>query len=335
MIEAWIMYRNKKGYWKENATNLIKNITISGSKSEVARKLEATFFYMIFDRNHENVQIGPGCKIWILLDGKEIFRGIVWEREFNSNEEITITAYDYLIYLLKSTVTYNFSNIPSHKAVKRIITDLGLKYRSIPTNKIVNRLIQDKTAYDAIMEIYTQISKQNGKQYIPICEGTKISVIEKGAKVVDYTLTTKYTWKKDNDIGNVINTNYKDTMDNMVNRVKIYDDKGNYINTVESGGLFEYYGIIQKTYQKEDDKNPNVVARNMLRGVDNACTIEAVGNWNCRTGHAIKSDIFYIDNLQNAILYIDGDSHTWDMASKKYTMTLDLSYKNKMDAKEG
>lgn len=335
MIESWIMYKNQNGYWKENATNLLKTVIISGSKDEVARKLEATFFYSIFDRNHERVQIGVGSKIWIVLDGKEIFRGIVWDRELNSHQELVITAYDYLVYLLKSTVTYNFKKILAEDAVKKIITELGLQCGSIPKIGIrISRLIQDKTGYEAIMEVLTQVSKQNGKQYIPVCDGTKISIIEKGATIVDYELTCINAFQKDNDVGNVINTSYKDTMENMVGRVKIYDDKGNYISKVENSSLFEYYGIIQKTYQKEEDKNPTQVAGNMLHGVDQECSIEALGNWECRTGYAIKTKIFYINNLQNGLLYIDGDTHTWEMGTGKHTMTLDLSYKNEMDSKE-
>lgn len=334
MIEAWLMYKSYKGYLKENASNLIKSITISGSKDEVARKLEATFFYSIFDRNHEHVQIGVGAKIWILLDGKEIFRGIVWERELNSHEELVITAYDYLIYLLKSTVTYNFKSILAEDAVRKIIGDLGLQCGNVPRTGIrVSRILQDKTAYEAIMEIFTQVSKQNKKQYIPVCEGTKIKIIEKGSIIVNHTLTTINAFQKENNIGNILSTSYKDTMDNMCSRVKIYDDKGNYITKVEYTSLFEYYGIIQQTYQKEKDKNAIQVAKNMLHGVDIEVSVEAIGNWACRTGYAIKSKIFYVDVLKNGLLYIDSDTHTWEMESKKYTMSLDLKFQNKMDTK--
>ncbi|WP_315114219.1 terminase [Clostridium intestinale] len=335
MIEVHCLYKDFSSYFKSNITELVQDISISGSKGEAARKAEITLLHSIFDKNHDNVPLNTGAKIWIVLDGKEIFKGIVWEREINSSKQLTITAYDYLIYLLKSSVTYNFQNILVEDGVKKIISDLGIPYKNIEATGVrVDRLIQDATAYDAIMELYTQASKVNGYQYMPICEDTEVSVMKKGTVLSDYLLVSRDSFKSETNEGNIINTSYKDSMENMVNVVKIYGDEGSYIDKVEDSSLFEYYGVIQKVYQKEEDKNPITVAKNMLHGIDNELTVEALGNWSCRTGYAVATEIFYIDNLKKGILYIDGDSHTWDVGTNKYTMTLNLSYKNEMDSRE-
>jgi len=71
----------------------------------------------------------------------------------------------------------------------------------------------------------------------------------------------------------------------------------------------------------------------MLAGIQQDVTIPALGNWDCRTGYTINTEIFYISNLQNAVMYIDGDTHTWEPGTGKYTMSLNLSYKNQMDSK--
>ena len=311
-------------------TNFIKSISNSGDKAQAARKLDITIAYPIWDRNQPRTQIGPGTKVWLLLDGKEIFRGVVWNRDINSSsEDLPFVAYDYLIYLTKSKVTYNFVNITPEDATRKICSELGIETGDLAgTGIAVNRLIAQKTGYEAIMEMYTQASKTNGKKYIPVMDGTKLSVIEKGKVVADYTLRSRL----DGVGNNMVNTSYRDTMDGMINKVKIYDDKNNYISEVSNSSIDEY-GLIQDNYVQEKDKDSNVVANGMLTGIQQDVTIQSIGNWACRTGYAVNTEIFYVDILQGAVMFIEGDTHTWEVGAGKYTMSLNLSFDNKTDSK--
>lgn len=328
MIELYSLYNGVVA----NITNFIKTISNSGDKAQAARKLDITLAYPIWDRNQPRTQIRPGTKVWLLLNGKEIFRGVAWNREIDSTSEgMPILVYDYLIYLTKSKVTYNFTNITPEDGTRKICSELGVEVGSLASTGIkINRLIAQKTGYEAIMELYTQASKINGKQYIPVMDGPKLSVIEKGKAIAGYTLTSQLDGKGNNMIG----TNYKDTLDSMVNKVKVYDDKNNYVGEVSNSSWINEFGLIQDNYAKEQDKNWNTVANGMLAGIQQDVTIEALGNWDCRTGYAVNTKVFYISNLQNAVMYIDGDTHTWEVATGKYTMSLNLSYKNQTDSKE-
>src|SRR5665648_496857 len=147
MIKLYSLYNGAV----TDITNVIKSISCSGDKAQAARKLDITLAYPIWDRNQPRTQIAPGTKVWLLLDGKEIFRGIAWDREINSSSE--------------------------------------------------------------------------------------------------------------------------------------------------------------------------------------ELTFPALGNWDCRTGYAVNTEIFYVSTLQNAVMFIDGDTHTWEPGTGKYTMSLNLSFGNKMDSK--
>jgi hypothetical protein len=327
MIKLYSLY----GGVVTDITNAIKSISSTGDKAQAARKLDIILAYPIWDRNQPRAQVDPGTKIWMLLDGKEIFRGVAWNREINSESEaLAFPAYDYLIYLTKSKVTYNFANITPEDATRKICGELGVETGDIASTGIkVNRLIAQKTGYEAIMEMYTQASKVNGKQYIPVMDGIKLSVIEKGNIVADYTLRSRFDGKGNN----MLSTSYRDTMDGMINKVKIYDDKNNYVGEVSNDSQINDYGLIQDNYTKEADKDSSVVATGMLTGIQQDVTIPALGNWECRTGYAVNTEIFYVSNLQNAVMYIDGDTHTWVPGTGEYTMSLNLSYKNVMDSK--
>lgn len=324
MIQIFIFHNNIT----TNITKLCKSISLSGSKSQVARKLDVSLAYSISDKNQQHTQVGPGTRVWVTLGGKEIFRGIVWERELSSGQELTFTAHDYLIYFTKSKVTYNLKNVSADDATRKVCSELGIATGNLASTGRFNRIIQSKAAYEAIMEMYTQDSKISKKQYIAIMDGTKLSVIIKGSIIAGFSLISQL-----NNTSNISNVSYKDTLDSMINKVKIFDDKNNLIGQVENSSWIKNFGILQENYTKEADKNSNTVAKNMLNGIDQDVSIEAIGNWNCRTGYAVKTSIFYLDILKNAVMYIDGDTHTWEVGTNKYTMNLTLSFKNLMDAK--
>jgi len=215
MIKLYSLYNGVT----TDITNVIKSISNTGDKAQAARKLDVTLTYPIWDSNQPRTQISPGTKVWLLLDGEEIFRGIAWNRELNSSGEgsLSFTAYDYLIYLTKSKNTWNFTNLTPEDATRKICADLGVEAGDIISTGIsVNRLIAQKTGYEAIMEMYTQASKINGKKYTPVMSGAKLNIIEKGGVIANYTLRSQ----SDDMSSNVMNTNYRDTMDGMINNVQ-------------------------------------------------------------------------------------------------------------------
>lgn len=323
----------QRGTLVTNITPVLTSISISGSLQEVARKLEGTIIYPIWDKAQTKVQIDPGTKIWAILDEKEIFRGMVIDRELSSNEQIAFTAFDYAIHLTKSKVTKNFKRITPENATKNICQELGVVTGSIvSTNIPVNRLLAQKTAYEAIMEMWTQASKQNGKQYYLYMEGIKVCMGLKGSKIATMILKPADNVLKNN--GNVLNLSYKDSISEMINKVKIYDDKNNYIGVVQNAGDIKNYGIFQENYVKEEDKSYNTVAKNMLKGLTREVETEVLGNWEYKTGNAVEVKVPFVSTLQKAIMYIEADTHTWDIQSGTYITQLSLKYENIMDRRE-
>lgn len=325
MLTIKALYDNKR---LQDITQMCKSIQISGDIEQVARKLDITMAYPITDINQHKFQIGTGTLVTVFEDSKEIYRGFVHDREINSSsQEVVFTAYDYLIYLLKSKVTYNFCDIDSEYAVEKICRDLGVKYNWIPQTGVkINRLIQNKSAYEAIMELYTQVSKINGQKYFPYADYDMLSVMDKGKLVEGFELSP---------LTNIAGTSYKDNIDNLVNKVVVYDENGYYIGEVADTDSCRFYGVFQEIYQKEEDKDWKIVSNNMLHSKDMEIDVTALGDYRCRTGGAVRVKIPYIDILSDRVMYIDSDTHTWDMTADKYTMDLKLNLVNEMDLKEG
>lgn len=319
MIHVYSLYDR---YLVTDITSYVKTLEWSGDLSQCARKVDCTLAYSIFDKNQPHTQIGPGTLIWIIDDDiGEFFRGIVFDRELSSSEEITFTAYDYLIYFLKSKGTYNFNNIFPEDIAKKICQEAQVEIGHLEaTNKNISMVSQGQSFYDIIMKAYSMTS--SSARYFARMKGSQFEVIPKGQVVENYELRPD---------ANTTNVNYSDNIESMVNRVKIFDDKNNYLGTSENKDWITEFGVLQDTYTVEEGKNPSSESAAMLHGVDTETTIEALGNMNCITGFAVKTKIWYMDILKEAVWYIDEDTHTFDFSTGKHTMELTLHSENTMD----
>ena len=342
-INIWAKYYSSglKKYLTQDLSDVLKTVVSSCDKSSVSRKFDITYAYPISDINQPKFQASPGTFLTVDINHKAAWYGWVHTREMNTHDQtVTLTAYDCLIYLLKSKVTYSFNNAISESCVEQICNDLGVKYNYIPTtNMPITLLVKDQTAYEAIMQIYYEVSKKTNKQYIMYADNNQLSIMEKGAVIQDKILISGTTdlgirYHALNPKENMSGTIYKDTIDNMINRVKAYDDQGKILGIVENSDAQKFYGTFQSTYTKEENKDWKTEATSLLHGVDREVTIDALGDWRFRTGYAALMNAPYIDALDKKIFYIDGDTHTWNLESGLYTMELNLNSENIMDALE-
>lgn len=309
----------------KDITQLVTSIVWSGDYRQAARKLEVNIAASPTDYYLPKANIALGNMLKLLTDdGIELFRGYVFYKEKSiSNNEMRITAYDGLIYLLKSKGTYNFKKMTAEAITKKVANDFGIPVGTLASTGIVQSFIADnQTIYDIIMQAYTNASKQNGKKYMPIMQQGKLNVIEKGKTVASYVLSPD---------ANIQDATYSESIENMVNRVKIYDENKNLIGTVENTDWIKLYGVLQDVYTKEKGRDAQTVAKNMLKGVEQTASLSGVlGNTDCITGNAVQVKEPYTGLV--GLFYIDTDTHTWQ--DGQYTMDLGLSFQNVMDEKE-
>lgn len=331
MIKIYSLY---DGWNLTDITPVCKSIELSASVDQPARKCSFSMIYSLTDNNQPRVQIGPGTLISVIEDDYgEIFRGEVVDRTLgSSSQEETFTCYDYMRFIMKSSTSMNIKNISPESVAVKACEEVNITPGDmISTGISINRICPDKTFYNIIMECYSEASKQNGKQYIPIMKSDKLSIIEKGQVISDYVIQSS---KTDTYNNNLIDMSYKDSLENMVNRVKIFDSQANYVDEVVNSELVKNYGVFQTSYQVEDDKEYYNVAKNKLYGFDEEIELEALGNYSCITGYAVKTKIWYLGLLNNATVYINADTHTFECGTGKYTMKLTVSLSNKMDLQE-
>lgn len=307
-------------------TDYVATIQWSGAKTQVARKLTLTFLNAPNDKNIEkhNMKLAETLYLYSGDKSTEYFRGFIVDRERSSESgTVTYTAYDVAYYLTKSSATYNFKNKTAEKITATVCKDLKIPTGSLmKTGHKQKLIVKNQKIYDIIMKAYTKAKAHTGKLYMVKASLGRISVVEYGGTTCEYLL---------DESTNIYKSNYKESLDKMVNRVKIYDGKGKQVGVVENKSNEKKYGIFQSTYTKQKGVSAKPHAKALLTGVEKTATLEARG---VHMMNAITGNGIYIKDSASGLtglFWITADTHKWDKGV--HTMTLTLEFKKAMDKK--
>jgi hypothetical protein len=308
-----------KLYWNKKKIDF-ESVTWSGTDQQSSRELAFSVPYHPYDKtlNQNNIKLGDLISLYD--DSKLLFIGTVTSREKTAEiGTATFTAKDFMHHLLRSNGSYKFKDTTPEKATKKVCGDAKIPVGKLAKSgaKISKAFFEDSCLYDIVVRVYRSAKAVTGKKYMPIMDGKKVSVIEKGLDS-GVKLTQGV---------NVTNATYTDTTDNIVNTVKIYDDKLKNKGSVKSQKSIDKYGVYQSTYTKEEGVNAKSKAKEMLVGVIKEASIEALGDVRAIAGRSIK-----INDKATSLdgtFYITSDSHTFENGT--HTMSLELSYSNTME----
>lgn len=326
MKVEWI-HRDDGQVYTTDITEAVSGVSWSGSVSQAARTAEITVLNAPDDKSMENldINIGAGDIMKLYEGGENIFFGeVITTEKLSQHGTVTYSCMDLLIHLLKSTAVYNFANTTAEDITRKVCADFEIETGEIAESRApIKKLIVDGTTiYDIIMQAYTKASRQTGELYICRMNGTKLSVEIKGTKVQNFVLEEGC---------NITNTSFSETIENMVNIVKIFNDAGRQIGEVKNDEWVRRYGIYQQVYKKEKGINETTAASNMLTGIEKHVTLDGIdGDLKCIAGNAVE----VLDRAAglSGIFWIDSDCHTWENGT--HVMNLELNFKNLMDEKE-
>lgn len=315
--------------WKSvNITGYVTSLTWAGSAKQAARTVQFGVAYSPDDKNVETLNIKLGDTIVLYPgypnDKESKFTGIVTSREKKSEAgELQYTATDGMMHFLRSNGTYRFVNKTPEKITDMICKDVNIKPGKLAATKIpiAKIFFQERPYYEIIMAAYTQAHKKNKKAYIAQMNGSKLDVIEKG-KII-----SKFHIKLGERI---TESTYSENLDNMVNRVYIYDANNNKIGTVSKTDWIKKYGIFQNAISV-DSGSGKTEANAELKGISKDASLTMIGDYRCVSGLGV-----IIEDARTGLkgkFWIESDSHQWTGGS--YTTTLELAFKNIMDVQTG
>ncbi len=303
-------------------SNLVTRVTWSGNRLQVARKLEFTYLFEPRDSNIPVHIINLGETVQgysSIIDTTPVFQGNVYNIERDTNSSvITVTAYDNLFILSKSKTTKKYTDMTAEDITRSVCAEMGILVGNLATTgQKITLIAQEKTGYQIIMMAYTQASKKTGKKYHPVMNVDKLDVIEKGT-LIEFT-ASQYV--------NEENSTYKESIENMVNRVMITDEQGNFIGYQGNEDWMKKYSMIQSVYKKSPNRNTDEEVKAMLKGVERSGTIELLGDYAVKSSYSIKIDDL-ITNLTGQF-YVKSDSHEFENGI--HTMRLEIEFENMMN----
>ena len=317
-------------------SQIMTTATLSGDTGSVARKLEFTVVTSETDTAIPKVKLTAGNKVSLSSGRTKLFEGFIFTfSQSHSSDNISYTAYDPLIYLMKNEGAYNFKKTTAEAVAKKVLADFKLPVGKLAKTKIAYKRIHiGVSLYSIIMHSYAQAAKQNGKKYIMTFTGGKINVIEKGEVVRNFTLQNKV---------NLTESNYSFSIESMVNAVVIVDKKGKRIGEIKNKKWIKTYGRLQKIYQQEkkSKKNNSKLQSNTakkaaaeMQGPEKQASVTSLGDIRCVCGRGVNLKDTYTGLTGR--FWISADSHTFEqdavLGEYSHTMDLTLEYKNIMDS---
>lgn len=308
----------------KDISQLIEKIIWSGDIAQVARKVSFTIAKNKQDSDFPKVVINEGDELLMQDDaGTTVFGGIIFDIDKSAASQVeTYLAYDLMFFVNNSEINMVLSGTPE-TIVAEICAELGIPCGELAeTGVTITSNCFGKKAYEAIMMAYTAAARKKGTKYMPLIKNiNQVCVIEKGT-LSGVILTGDY---------NLVGATYKATLQNLVNRVLITDNKGNVIKTVEDGESVKKYGLVQKIIKQSEKEDATPEAQKALVTVESSATVSASpSDFRAVSGYSVI--VQESDTGLYGKFYIESDSHTFE--NGKSQMELTLSFENLMDEKE-
>lgn len=297
-----------------NITEISTNIVWEGDDQQVARKVSFDLVVSNKDPNLPRVEVSLGNMIYLYNDDEEeLFRGYIFKKDSSSqSNKMKIIAYDGSIYLLRNEGSYNFKELPAESIAQKVCDDFSIQVGQLASTGINQSfVVVGDNLHDIIMKAYNKVTEETGTEYKLIFMEGKLNVIEKGQEGVITKL------KSDEDI---TDSSYSESLDGLVNKVIIVDKNNNKIGEVEDSDWIQSYGQFQKVYKEEPEKDNQLIAKNMLQGIEQSGSLEVREDNRLISGNKIE----VVDESLGVVgeFMIERDSHSWSDGIGKVSIDL-------------
>lgn len=308
-----------------DATELVQSVSWGGSYKQVARTLD---FSLLSPREPGNIPVLPcelGSAVQFYVGGELSFDGFLFSRQRDTGGDlIDVGCYDRGVYLKRNEAAYLFRNLTPEAITRRICGDYGVTVGGLAqTGVAVSRNFPGVSLYKMIQTAYTLAAAKTGERYMVRFRGEALEVVAKKRSGRTVVLQPG---------SNLVNATVTESVEDMVNQVAVYDDKGVRVGTYSEDEYIKLYGLMQAYLKQGKDKDAAAEARKLLAdgGVSQKITVEVLGNPALIAGEcAVMEEP--VTGLYG-LFWIDQDTHTWK--NGMYQTKLVLNFRNIMDEQE-
>lgn len=315
-----LLVKNKEGrIW--DISGIVADISWKTARTGKPSTLELTLVDSGIYQ-HPKFNISNGDIVQFSKDNVDVFYGFVFSIDMGSDQEIKLTAYDQIRYLLGNG-SYVLQDITASDVIKKIAKDYGLQTGVLEDTiyRIPSLIEDDKKLLDIIMGAVGSELQYKGQLMAFYDDFGKLTLRKPDSMLLNLVLGAghylyDYSLKKsiDDDTYNTIFL-YKDNEESGKREFFPVSDKKN----------VERWGILHM-YQKADDKaNAAQIqekADNLLKMHNReklSLSVQAIGDMRVRAGSFIY---VLLDEFQTQIFLVDQCSHK--ISGGEHTMSLDI-----------
>jgi hypothetical protein len=302
-------------------TSMVKSVDWSGHIEKPNRELSVSVINTANGRT-QLISIVNGKSIEFFNDGIRLFRGVIFANEIDSQGNLSLTAYDENIYLLKNNESRKFSNMKASDIVMRLCKDFGIPYGAIEDTEYVipKLMIRNKSLYETVRIALTLTQKQTGKRFL---------FGNKDGKLILFKFTNSTSKWIIDSYTNLTNARYSQSIEDTKTQVKVTsrDGKAPIEVTVKNDSLSKSFGIMQYVEEMDEKAKRSQIeqrAKSLLKEfgvINDQATVEAIG-----IDEVISATSIYVREPMTKILggyYVSSDSHHYENGA--HTMSLEIS----------
>lgn len=187
---------------------------------EIAQRASLVLAQVKTDKGYLNALLPLCTMVVIKANGKEVFRGVVWEWEYESGKsrDITLTLYDHFIYPQNSRT---FALFPAGKSTKdvvgKICADAGIQLNYAYGNATHDKTVfRRNTIADQILNTLDDAKLKLGRPAVATFEAGTLMVREEGYNATVYVFQATES---------AMSTSERQTMNKLVTKVAIYGNE--------------------------------------------------------------------------------------------------------------
>ena len=310
-IRTWSVDGSKT----EHITEKRQAKTWSGSYRDCARQL--TFSVL------PEALAELGGQVRLYLGPDILFSGHIVSRSRDSlGKTVDCSALDNGLYLKKNTTYIAVRKQTPEAVTARLCGEFGIPCGDLAATEVpLSRNFLGNSLYQIIQTMYTLAAEQTGKQYQIRFRSNHLTVVEKAVGPESIRLVPG---------SNLISCKSSESIENMVNRVAVYDDGFRKLTQYDSPeNYIALYGLMQKAIRASDREKPEATARDILEqnGIATTITAQCLGNVKLITGNAVA--VHEPVTGTDGLFWITADSHTVRRGIYQTKVTLD--FRNLMD----
>ena len=301
-------------------TGSIAPLILEGISWETERKETPgqLTFKSVFD---ENNIFEEGDIVTVSYKGTPFFYGYIFTISRDKNGILSVTAYDQLRYL-KNKDVYTYRNKKASDVIKTLAADFKLTVGDIEDTKfIIPKRLEDNVSLFDIIQTALGITLQNTKKlYVLYDDVGKLTLKDVEKMKLDITI--------DDTVSE--NYNYKTSIENSYNQVKLVEDNKTEgkrkVSVFPDASNIIKWGILQYLDKVEEKENLQMKGNALLKIYNKkgrSLTIKNVfGNIRVRAGTSIIVKLNLGDMKVNNFMLVEKVKHTFKFQEHFMDLTL-------------